>query len=101
VTVWARDVHGNRWGGDALGRQGLRAEEVGRRAASQVLADATSGATVDRHLADHLAPWVALGMGAVRVPAVTAHLRTNLWACEAFLGADCVHLEGSVLRRYA
>ena len=99
VTLWVEDDAGNRWGADALGRRGLPAEDVGRRAAWQLLEDTDSGATADRHLADHLVPWIALGMGSVRVPHTTSHLETNVWTCRQFLGPDAVRLEGNILRQ--
>lgn len=98
VTVWVEDEAGLRVGADALGRRGIPAEDVGRRAATQCLEDWDSGATADRHLADHLVPWIALGMGGVRVPQVTGHLETNMWTCQQFLGGDSVRLDGNVLR---
>jgi RNA 3'-phosphate cyclase len=98
VTLWVDDTSGLRLGSDSLGRRGLPAEDVGRRAATQLLEDWDSGATADRHLADHLVPWIALGMGAVRVPQITGHLETNVWTCQQFLGSDAVRLDGSVLR---
>lgn len=98
VTLWVEDEAGLRLGSDALGRRGLPAEDVGRRAATELLEDTDSGATADRHLADHLVPWIALGMGKVRVPHVTGHLETNIWTCQQFLGSDAVRLDGNILR---
>jgi len=98
VTLWIEDGAGRRVGGDALGRRGLPAEDVGRRAASFVLEDWDAGATVDRHLADHLVPWVALGLGPVRIPFATRHLDTNVWTCQQILGGDAVTLVGNELR---
>lgn len=97
TTLWLEDVIGRRIGADSLGRRGLPGEDVGRQAAQRLLSDWDGGATVDRHLADHLVPWVALGMGAVRVPQVTGHLETNIWACQQFLGSDSVRLDGTLL----
>lgn len=98
VTVWMEDSHGRRLGSDALGKRGMPAEEVGRRAAERLLEDWDAGASVDRHLADHLVPWVALGLGPLRVPFPTRHLETNLWTCRKLLGTDSVRLDGTVLR---
>jgi RNA 3'-phosphate cyclase len=98
VCVWLVDERGNRWGGDALGRPGHRAEAVGAEAAAALIEDWRTGATVDRHLADHLAPWIGLAMGAVRVPVATPHLRTNVDVVRQFMGAASLTLEGDVLR---
>ncbi len=97
VTLWVEDSFGVRLGSDGLGRRGVPAEDVGRRAAQQLAEDWRSGATVDRHLADHLVPWVALGMGSVRVPFITGHLETNVWVCQQMLGPDAVRLDGQIL----
>lgn len=97
LTLWTVDEHGNRMGSDGLGAPGRPAEHVGADVARRLIEDARAGATVDRHLADHLVPWVALGMGPVRVPRVTDHLTTNLTVCRAFLGPDAVSLHDFVL----
>lgn len=97
LTLWADDGRGNRLGADALGTRGLPAEKVGEQAAQRWLEDAKTGATVDRHMADHVVPWVALGAGAVMLPVATPHLETNIDTCRRFLGADAVRLDGMVL----
>lgn len=99
LTLWAVDEHGNRCGGDGLGAPKTTAEEVGRDVARRLIEDLRTGATVDRHLADHLVPWVALGAPAVRVPMATGHLETNIWVCQRFLGSDAVRLADGVLKR--
>ncbi len=86
VTLWLEDDRGNIMGADSLGRKGKPAEEVGRECALKLLEDWKSGATVDRHLADHLVPWLGLAGGEITVPRFTGHLETNLWVCERFLG---------------
>ncbi len=86
VTLWVEDSEGNILGADSLGRKGKPAEEVGREGALKLWEDWITGATVDRHLADHLIPWLALTGGCIRVPRFTGHLETNLWVCERFLG---------------
>jgi RNA 3'-terminal phosphate cyclase len=98
IMAWVEDRQGNRLGADDLGEAGRRAESVGAGAGSRLKEDWESGATVDRHLADHLAPWIALGAGAVRVPDVTPHLATNVWTCQQFLGESAIRLEGLALR---
>ncbi len=86
VTVWLEDTRGNLLGADSLGKKGKPAEEVGREAGQKLWEDWRSGATVDRHLADHLVPLMALAGGEIRVPFFTAHLETNVWVCERFVG---------------
>ncbi len=102
VSLWLDDDRGNRIGADGLGRRGVRAEEVGWRAALDLVEDWQTGATVDRHLADHWVPWVALGAGAVRVPRLTGHLETNVAVVNQLLAPGESALECTedlVLRR--
>jgi RNA 3'-phosphate cyclase len=98
VTCWLEDDKGNRLASDRLGHPKTTAESVGKIAGANLVEDWRSGATVDRHLADHLAPWVALGAGAVRVPQESLHLRTNAWVCNEFLGANSVRTDRNLLR---
>ncbi len=86
VTVWLEDTEGNILGADNLGKKGKLAEVVGAEAVQKLHEDWKSGATVDRHLADHLIPLMALTGGEIRVPRFTGHLKTNIWVCEQFLG---------------
>ena len=86
VTVWLEDTEGNIMGADSLGEKGKPAEVVGSECVQKLWEDWSSGATVDRHLADHLVPWLGLAGGSVRVPLFTGHLETNIWVCERFLG---------------
>lgn len=95
--AWSEDARGHRMGGDQLGAQGVPAEAVGRSAATRLLEDLATGATVDRHLADHMVPWIGLGAGAVRVPRDTGHLETNRDVTNAFLDRK-VRLDGQVLK---
>jgi RNA 3'-phosphate cyclase len=98
VTCWAEDAHGNRLGSDRLGHRAARAEDVGRIAATNLLEDWAAGATVDRHLADFVVPWVALGAGAVRIPHPTRHLETNAWVCREMLGPWAVRIDRNLVR---
>ncbi|MFA5943306.1 MAG: RNA 3'-terminal phosphate cyclase [Candidatus Thermoplasmatota archaeon] len=98
VTCWVEDAKGNRLASDRLGHLRTSAESVGKIAGTNLVEDWKSGATVDRHLADHLAPWVALGAGAVRVPQESQHLRTNAWVCNQFLGDNAVRTDRNLLR---
>jgi len=86
ITLWLTDDRGNILGADALGKKGKLAEIVGREAAQKLVEDWESGATVDRHLADHLIPLLALAGGEIKVPHFTDHLRTNVEVVKLFLG---------------
>ncbi|MBI4149421.1 RNA 3'-terminal phosphate cyclase [Candidatus Woesearchaeota archaeon] len=72
-------------GADALGERGKRAEAVGEEAAKNLLEEMASGAAVDSHLEDNLIPFLALFGGAIRVPELTEHTRTNIMVTEQFL----------------
>jgi RNA 3'-terminal phosphate cyclase (ATP) len=98
VTCWLEDSNGNRLASDRLGHPRATAESVGKIAGANLVEDWRTGATVDRHLADHLVPWVALGAGAVRVPQPTLHLTTNAAVCNQFLGDNAVRTDRNLLR---
>lgn len=98
VTLCLTDSRGNRLGHDRLGARGVRAEDVGAVAARSLVEDWRAGATVDRHMADHVVPWVALGAGAVRIPHATPHVTTNAWVCNAFLGDAAVRVDRNLVR---
>lgn len=66
ITLWGELAGGTRVGGDALGAPGLKAEEVGRRAAQSLIAELEAEVAVDTHLADHLIFWAALNPGVTR-----------------------------------
>jgi RNA 3'-phosphate cyclase len=87
ITLWAVSEEGRvSIGADALGERGVRAEDVGTRAADRLLAVLNSGAAVDSHLADNLIPLLALSSGSIRTEKITGHIRSNIYVCEKFLG---------------
>jgi RNA 3'-terminal phosphate cyclase (ATP) len=86
LGVWAETSTGCLLGADCAGAPRRSSETIGRRVARALLEDLASGATVDRHLADQLVLFACLSRGRTRyrVPADSAHLRTNLWLAERF-----------------
>jgi len=86
ITLWLNDDRGNILGADSLGKKGKLAEIVGREAAEKLVEDWESGATVDRHLADHLIPLMAIAGGTIKVPRFTEHLKTNIEVSKLFVG---------------
>jgi RNA 3'-terminal phosphate cyclase len=95
ITLWAifGDENGInfdnpvRLGADSLGEKGKKAELVGEECAKQLLEEIRSGATVDKHLADNLIPFMALvGDCKIKTSEVTMHTKTNIWVTEEFLG---------------
>jgi RNA 3'-terminal phosphate cyclase (ATP) len=86
LAVWAETTGGCLFGADRAGAPRRSSEAIGRRVGRELLDDLRSGATVDRHLADQLVLFAALGRGTTRyrVPGDSEHLRTNLWLAERF-----------------
>jgi RNA 3'-terminal phosphate cyclase (ATP) len=81
ITLWCQNA-----GGIALGKPGLRAENVGNNAAKSLLKELKSGAGVDIYLADQLIPYLALaGGGSFTTRMLTPHTKTNVWVTEQFL----------------
>lgn len=73
-------------GSGALGERGVRAEDVGGSAASELLSEMNSGTSVDAHMSDQLLLYMALaGGGSFTVRELTEHTRTNIWLIEQFL----------------
>lgn len=73
-------------GWSALGERGIPAEAVGREAASGLLREIDSGATLDVHTADQLLPYMALaGEGSFSVREVSGHLATQMSLIPRFL----------------
>jgi RNA 3'-terminal phosphate cyclase (ATP) len=70
----------------SLGERGKRAEQVGEEAAAALAAHWETGAALDPHLPDQLAPFLAMcGVGsAFTTSRVTEHLVTNLWTIGLF-----------------
>jgi len=106
LAVWAETTTGCRLGADRAGALRRSSESIGRFVAAHLLEDLSSGASVDRHLADQLVflASVAAGVTRYRVPRETEHLATNLWLADRF-GAQTrrsgaiVEVEGIALRR--
>lgn len=80
----ARHRHRGRAGFAAIGERGVPAERIAGDVVRGFADWAGGPAAVDAHLADQLLPFVALGGGRVRAPAVTDHLRTNAATLAAF-----------------
>ena len=76
-----------RIGGDSLCKRGVPTEKVVKRALENLSYEERSGATVDRHMADHLPIFSAITKEVkYRVSELTEHAKTNLWVLEQFGG---------------
>jgi len=75
------------FGTDNVGTLGKRAEEVGKEAALNLIQEQKSDACVDKHLADHLIPYMALSQGKsqIKVSQITEHCKTNMKITERFI----------------
>ncbi len=71
-------------GGIALGKRGLPAEEVGRRAASALLTEIRNPGTVDVHMSDQLLVPLALFGGSFSTSTLTSHAETGCWLLSRF-----------------
>ena len=97
IVLWADDANGTRLGADSLGDRGVRAEEVGAKAAKQLVSEISTGKAIDSHLADMIVPYLAVAKGKskIGISQVTSHLTTNLWTIERILGTP-MNLEGNI-----
>lgn len=75
-------------GADNIGQKGKPAERVGEEAASKLLAEFQSGASVDRHMGDILIPYMAVaeGRSQIHVSEITTHTLTNIKVAEILAG---------------
>ena len=97
IVLWADDDNGTRLGADSLGDRGVRAEEVGAKAAKQLVSEISVGKAIDSHLADMIVPYLAVAKGEskIGISQVTSHLTTNLWTIEQILDTP-MNLEGNI-----
>lgn len=87
-------------GADMAGQPRRSSEEIARYVAKTLLEDLSTGATVDRYLADQLILYTALAQGQseYRIPRMTEHVETNLWLVESILGAGVEVQEDLTIR---
>jgi RNA 3'-terminal phosphate cyclase (ATP) len=89
LAVYAKTSSGGIIGADRAGEPRRSSEDIGKYVASSLIEDLSTGATVDRYLADQLIFYAALadGVSEYRIPRLTEHVETNLWLVETILGA--------------
>jgi RNA 3'-phosphate cyclase len=87
ITLWA-NCENSILGSDNIGRRGLRAEDVGKQAAENLLNSINSQSPFDKYMADQIIPYLALAKGRseIKVEEITEHCRTNISVCEKILG---------------
>ncbi len=72
-------------GCSALGERGKKAENVGKECADGLMKEINSAATVDKHLADQLIPFLGLFGGEFVTSEITEHTKTGIWVVEKFV----------------
>jgi RNA 3'-terminal phosphate cyclase (ATP) len=89
LALYAETTSGCIIGADRAGEPRRTSEDIGKYVATSLLEDLSTGATVDRYLADQLIFYAALadGVSQYRIPKLTEHVETNLWLAETILGA--------------
>jgi RNA 3'-terminal phosphate cyclase (GTP) len=83
-------------GASSLGERGKPAETVGREAALELEKEISSSATVDKHMADQLIPFLGLFGGEFVTSEITEHTRTNILVTEKFVGKK-FKIEGTTI----
>ncbi len=98
LAVFVETDTGALLGADQAGAPGRPSEAIADNVARMLLEDLRSGATVDRHLADQLIPYLALadGTSVYHVPEVTDHVASSCWLVEMFFNV-AVELQGRTL----
>ncbi len=85
-AVYAHALFENcKLGCSALGERGKKAEDVGKECAEGLMKEVNSSATVDKHLADQLIPFLGLFGGEFVTSEITEHTKTNIWVVEQFV----------------
>jgi len=87
ITLWA-ETENSILGSDNIGKRGVRAEDIGRQAAEELLKSVQSKATLDKFMSDQIIPFIALahGKSSVTVEEITQHCLSNISVCEKILG---------------
>ncbi len=70
---------------DVLGKKGVPSEKVGNQCALALIDEIKKGACVDKHMADHLIPFLAVCGGRIKTSEITLHTKTLIWLVSKFL----------------
>ncbi|XP_078656652.1 RNA 3'-terminal phosphate cyclase-like [Branchiostoma floridae x Branchiostoma belcheri] len=89
IVIMAETSTGCRLGGSALGKRGVQAEDVGRKAAQMLVKNLKHGGCVDEYLQDQLILFMALAKGksSVRSGLITLHTKTAIFIGETLTKA--------------
>jgi RNA 3'-phosphate cyclase len=83
-VVLVGEAEFSRLGSSSLGEKGKRAETVGEEAAVSLSEEISSGAGLDRHMADQIIPYLAIAGGRATIGQPTKHTLTNLEVMRLF-----------------
>jgi RNA 3'-phosphate cyclase len=92
-------------GASALGKRGKPAERIGSEAAGELRSAIASDACVDMWMVDQLVPYMALAThrtgepSEIKIPSLTKHAQTNIWALQIFLGVTFSYGNGILICR--
>jgi len=97
MTVWTQTRNAI-LGATVLGERGLPAEKIGEKAATELIREIESGATLDTHAFDQILPYMALirdnKQSSCIVKEISSHAQTNMWLIRQFFdNQDMFHIE--------
>jgi len=97
MTVWTQ-TRSAILGATVLGERGLPAEKIGEKAATELIREIESGATLDTHAFDQILPYMALirdnKQSSCIVKEISSHAQTNMWLIRQFFdNQDMFHIE--------
>lgn len=92
VTLWAESKD-TVLGTAVLGERGVTSEEVGEKAALNMVKEIESGATLDVYAFDQILPYMVLACendesSSCRVRELSTHASTNMWLLQHFFDVD-------------
>jgi len=89
ITLWSESDQ-TILGSTVLGEKNITAEVVGEQAATQLIQEITSGATLDHHAVDQLIPYLAIAPkgSACLIREMSNHMITNMWLIRQFFDVD-------------
>jgi len=89
ITLWTKSKDAV-LGSAVIGERGLSSEEVGKKAAKDLLSEINSCANLDIHALDQLLPYMVLSneSSSCLVREISSHAMTNMWILKQFLDVD-------------
>lgn len=93
IAIWFTNSKENAYvGGDAVGERGVRAEEIGKRAADAFLSAYRKSAPLDVHAADMAVALMSLCKESSQIifPDMTGHIQSNIYTARIFTGRKFV-----------